>query len=64
MWEMLLYAGTHEMAFFLEVDFAVLAKSNINNIQSTFPYVDAFIKPHFLSLLYFSGALVSHTYTY
>lgn len=38
------------------------AKSNINNIQSTFPYVDIFIKPQSLSLLYFSVALVSYTY--
>lgn len=40
------------------------AKSNINNIQSTFPYVDIFIKPHSLSLLFFSTSLVSCTYTY
>lgn len=40
------------------------AKSNINNIQSTFPYVDVFIKPRSLSLLFFSTALVSITYTY
>ena len=40
------------------------AKSNINNIQSTFPCVDIFIKPHSLSLLFFSTTLVSCTYTY
>lgn len=38
------------------------AKSNINTIQSTFPYVDIFIKPQSLSLLFFSIALVSCTY--
>lgn len=40
------------------------AKSNINNTQSTFPYVDVFIKPRSLSLLFFSTALVSCTYTH
>lgn len=38
------------------------AKSNINNTPTTFPYVDIFIKPQSLSLLFFSITLDSCMY--